>query len=219
MSPRTRLSMFVAAMVTMGACGAMIGGCAAKPRPPEAQAEQSVAEQPAPPPSRPPAPAAPSNLAVPASASVGETSEERRAAIDQQLNDSLGAFDTKLRDEQQKLARERDGRQNAVITVAASETPAEGATGSQGPHAAESHGDAGGSKGGDGGSNGSDRDSSGSASHRKQGESRSVHSGDLKSDKAASDAANTDGNGASAKEIPDGSDDDIIARRLRKAAV
>jgi hypothetical protein len=41
----------------------------------------------------------------------------------------------------------------------------------------------------------------------------------LKSDKSA-DAANggANGNGALANEVPDGNDDDIVARRLRKAA-
>jgi hypothetical protein len=41
--------------------------------------------------------------------------------------------------------------------------------------------------------------------------------GDLKSDKG-SESTSTAGNGAVAKEIPDGNDDDVVARRLRKAA-
>jgi DNA transposition AAA+ family ATPase len=44
-------------------------------------------------------------------------------------------------------------------------------------------------------------------------------SGDLKSEKAANGAATANaGNGAIANEIPDGSDDDLVARRIRKAA-
>jgi len=44
--------------------------------------------------------------------------------------------------------------------------------------------------------------------------------GDLHSIKQdpGSNAGGGSGNGASAREIPDGSDDDIVARRLRKAA-
>src|SRR5580700_10827278 len=40
----------------------------------------------------------------------GQTSDERRAAIDKQLNDSLGSFDAELRTEQQRVAQERDAR-------------------------------------------------------------------------------------------------------------
>jgi hypothetical protein len=46
-----------------------------------------------------------------------------------------------------------------------------------------------------------------------------IPAGDLKSDKSTGDAnGEAKGNGASASEIADGSDDDIVARRLRKAA-
>ncbi|HEV7446052.1 MAG TPA: hypothetical protein VGO18_25985, partial [Steroidobacteraceae bacterium] len=57
-----------------------------------------------------------------------------------------------------------------------------------------------------------------SDSHRGATDSPSARSGDLKSDKAAGAAGNARGNGAVATEIPDGNDDDVIARRLRKAA-
>src|SRR5256885_108150 len=43
-------------------------------------------------------------------------------------------------------------------------------------------------------------------------------SGDLKSEKAGKKPDDNAGNGASAREIPDGSDDDVVARRLRQAA-
>src|SRR6266853_892185 len=43
-------------------------------------------------------------------------------------------------------------------------------------------------------------------------------SGDLKSEKAGKNPDDNAGNGASAREIPDGSDDDVVARRLRQAA-
>jgi hypothetical protein len=48
-----------------------------------------------------------------------------------------------------------------------------------------------------------------------EGSGDSARPGDLRSDKSAGESA---GNGAVAREIPDGSDDDIVARRLRKAA-
>jgi hypothetical protein len=142
-----------------------------------------------------------------------QTSEERRAVLDKRLDDSLGAFDAKLRSEQQKLAQERDARQTAVTTVAAS--------GASDANNGDVHG-----------KDGSTDDSSGSNSpgetgnsanrsgaNRGRGESRSARAGDLKSDRSTAGAnGNASGNGAVANEIPDGSDDDIVARRLRKAA-
>src|ERR1700686_1676229 len=43
----------------------------------------------------------------------GQTSEERQAAIDKRLSDSLGSFDAELRTEQQRVAQERDARRAA----------------------------------------------------------------------------------------------------------
>jgi hypothetical protein len=124
----------------------------------------------------------------------GQTGEERRAAIDKRLNDSLGTFDAKLRIEQQKIAKERDGRQTAVTTVAASDGSA------------------------DAGNDGTDRSNTGIDSRSPRlGRSKSDRTaGDLKSDKGNGSSAA--GNGAVANEIPDGNDDDVVARRLRKAA-
>ena len=122
-----------------------------------------------------------------------QTPDERRAALDKRLNDSLGVFDAKLREEQQKIARDRDARQASVVTVPAA--------------------DSGGSN--DGGLN-RDRSIGGHDSRDKR------DSGGLKSDKAANAANGTAtgnaGNGIVANEIPDGSDDDVVARRIRKAA-
>jgi hypothetical protein len=134
------------------------------------------------------------------------TAEERRSAIDKRLNDSLGSFDAKLRKEQQKLAQERDARQATVATVAASD--------SSGKPGAEQTAEAAGSA-----TTEAPEKPAGShpAPTGKRGESRAPHSGDLKSDKDAG-RANEKGNGAVANEIPDGSDDDVVARRLRKAA-
>jgi len=55
--------------------------------------------------------------------------------------------------------------------------------------------------------------------HRgRRGETRNSRAGDLKSDKGAGGPSSASGNGAPATIIPDGNDDDIVARRLRKAA-
>lgn len=84
------------------------------------------------------------------------------------------------------------------------------------------------------GQGGTSKDDAGAGSAQLEGPRG--HNGDLKSDKASAgkpgdgkksgDAGNssgsagpvTGGTGATAKGLPDGSDDDIVARRLRRAA-
>jgi len=117
------------------------------------------------------------------------TTDERRAALDKQLDDSLGAFDAHLRQEQQKVAQDRDARQ---ATVAATTTSDASDTAS--PELPP------GPQGG------------------KLVKARKERAGDLKSDQSDSGNATVAGNGAPANVIPDGNDDDIVARRLRKAA-
>jgi hypothetical protein len=129
---------------------------------------------------------APSGSATPTG--TAQTSAERQAVLDRQLDDSLTAFDATLRKEQQKLAQQRDARPSILTSssqASGSQADAEQASGKR-------------------------SDSSKSAAS---------HAGDLKSDRSASGlGAATAGNGFTPREVPDGNDDDIVARRLRKAA-
>jgi hypothetical protein len=128
-----------------------------------------------------------------------QTSDERRAALDKRLNESLGSFDEQLRKEQQRIAQERDARQATVMTVAAVDgSPKPGAD-----QNAEASGN-----------------TATEPSVSRRGESRSARArgGDLKSDKSSAGGGSASGNGAVSREIPNGNDDDVIARRLRKAA-
>ena len=128
-----------------------------------------------------------------------QTAEERRAALDKQLNDSLRSFDARLRKEQQKIAQERDARQIAASTTSddavksgAGQTAAALASTSTEIPAKTS-------------------ESRGSRTS-KRGEAPSPHAG------GSNGNANSSGNGAVANERPDGNDNDVVARRLRKAA-
>lgn len=134
----------------------------------------------------------------------GQTSEERRAAIDQRLNDSLGSFDAQLRTEQQRTAQERDTRR-------AEQAAGSAATEGQG---ADKNGDASGTAT----TETPDADRPGTTGRRPGPGKPRDHSGDLKSEKASKKPDDNAGNGATAQEIPDGSDDDVVARRLRQAA-
>jgi hypothetical protein len=116
---------------------------------------------------------------------AAQTSDERRAALDKQLNDSLGAFDARLQKEQRQISEERDARQATVAAATASANDSDAPPGSK---------------------------------TNKRGESRTPHAGDLKSDKPTGATGSASGNGAPAIVTPDGNDDDIVARRIRKAA-
>jgi hypothetical protein len=124
---------------------------------------------------------------------TASTADERRAVLDKRLDDSLGEFDKTLGEEQARTARERDAR---------------GATVAAGGGAAQS-GDEGAGAGGEGGSR-----EGGLSSERSAGASASATaSGGERGDRGA--AA---GSGAPDRGVPSGDDDDIVARRLRRAA-
>ncbi len=215
------MSMRIAPLPLLMSCALLAGaGCASAP--PGAGHGQDAgagaagasagAAQPGPSNTAPPAAgAAGAANAAPGSATVaasgngpGQTSDERQAAIDKKLNDSLGSFDAQLRTEQQRVAQERDQRQAAAAGSAATERSGEGKNGDAAGTASPEGADA-------------DDKPAGSGRHGPFSRPRD-HSGDLKSEKAAKKPDDNAGNGATAREIPDGSDDDVVARRLRQAA-
>ena len=152
----------------------------------------------------PPAGGGPGDAAAAGANGPGQTSEERQAAIDKRLNDSLGSFDAELRTEQQRVAQERDARRAASAGSAAAE-------GQGADKSADSAGTA--------STEGPQEDADKPGRHPGPGRAKPRDpSGDLKSEKAGKKPDDNAGNGASAREIPDGSDDDVVARRLRQAA-
>lgn len=143
-----------------------------------------------------PAPAADASASNSSSSGTGDarTLSERRAAIDGELDASLGRFDETLRAERERTARERDER------VAAASVAAQGSSGIAGLPPPE-------------------RDS------RERAALGRDRSGDLRSEGAGASGEASGGGGTpvqgaaiDSRPRPDGSDDDIIARRLRKAA-
>lgn len=132
-----------------------------------------------------------------ASVPVGDgaqTPDERRAATDRRLDDSLGSFDERIRKEQQAVANERDSRAGGNGSAD---------TNASGDNAAVAQ------AGGRPGDLRSDRGTQQQPGGQASGDG---------SDGPARSSANTGGSGKSAVERADGSDDDIVARRLRAAA-
>ncbi len=123
---------------------------------------------------------------------MAATPAERRAAIDARLDASLEQFDSELRKEQEQVAKQRDARAGGGVF--------------------------GGEDVLDRGSSDTDR----ALARNRAGDLRSEgtgRSGDS-SDPARSGTGSSgiSGGGMAAREIPAGDDDDIIARRLRRAA-
>lgn len=116
------------------------------------------------------------------------TADERREVLDKSLDDSLGEFDKTLEEEQRRTAAERDSRTASTGGVAS-----EGA----GRAAAEP-----GSREGD------------LRSERGMAAGRSENQAGDRQDRGAVGA----GSGAPNRGVESGDDDDIVARRLRRAA-
>jgi len=137
------------------------------------------------------------------------TPEERRAAVDRELDASLGDFDAQVRKEQARIAREREDRR----TARSADT--QGGNGAEGTGA------------GAGGNDRGARDRRGDGDMRADTEGRDGSAarrpGDLKSDKGGGGGgAGPGGVGKGPASIPPGvgtgEDDDLVARQLREAA-
>jgi hypothetical protein len=137
-----------------------------------------------------------------------KTPAEQRADLDGKLDASLGRFDEQLRREQQRTASERDTRATARADGAAVDA-ADAADGEVGNDGKPSNDDIRRDRAGDLKSDGVQRNSDGTAGTADGGDA-------VDGDGAGSNSVG--GGGRSAKPIPSGQDDDIVARRLRRAA-
>jgi hypothetical protein len=120
-----------------------------------------------------------------------QTPAERRATVDGRLDASLDAFDAALRREQQQTAGQRDARAAGRADGSAVEDVERG------------------------------RESTGELNRDRSGDLRSEGTADASRGEQAGEKqgdASQRASGAASTPIPSGEDDDIIARRLRKAA-
>jgi hypothetical protein len=143
-----------------------------------------------------------------------KTPAEQRADLDGKLDASLGRFDEQLRREQQRTAAERDTRATARADGAAVDA-ADAADGEVGNGDKPANDDIRRDRAGDLKSDGLQRNSDGTAGIADGGETVDADG------EGGADAGNNlgrGGGGRAAKPIPSGQDDDIVARRLRRAA-
>jgi hypothetical protein len=124
--------------------------------------------------------------------------------LDRRLDDSLGQFDRTLGEEQARNARERDSR---AATATGSATPEDGAGGEgagPGGRPGDLRSERGAQQGAAGGQGTGSATAEGGSGEAGGGRDRGTVSGA--------------GSGGADRGIPSGEDDDIVARRLRRAA-
>jgi hypothetical protein len=136
---------------------------------------------------------------------------KRRTAATKHLNDSKRSLDAERRKDQQRVARKVEAPQGAQGGIGTAKAQPKAALSKHTSDAAGTSGTAvpvaqksGGTRGGTG-------------SHRRGSGKKPLNYGGPEPDKTVVATARA-GNGATAREIPDRSGDDIIASRLRKAA-
>ncbi len=145
------------------------------------------------------------------------TDAEKTAAMVAQFNVSLGDFDEKLLREQNRVKANRP-----QTDLADSGGGAEGGeNGSEGESAAEGEGDSqGGAEGesGEGSEQGEGADGENGQQSGEQGSDSQSGNGQNQTDNGSQGSSSSGNQSSAPDDIPDGSDDDIIARQLREAA-
>jgi len=145
------------------------------------------------------------------------TPDERRGQIDRRFDETFAVFDERMRKEQETISQERAGRAGSAGAVGGGGTAEEQAAG-EGAAAGEGEGEQGtgeegagaeGSAGGEDGTAG-DEGSGDQQGTGQQGGGSGVGGGGPKGG---------GGPGGIPSDIPDGRDDDIVARQLREAAM
>jgi hypothetical protein len=123
------------------------------------------------------------------------------------MDESLGTFDEQIRKERDRLARERDAHAGGDAGAAEGGAGGEAEGGGSGPEAA-------------GGMSSEEGESSKSEGGESDGGMKSEGSGKQGQGGGGAGSTGTKGQGPSTtpKNIPDGRDDDVIARQIREAA-
>ena len=150
------------------------------------------------------------------------TAEDKRAEIDRRFDETFAVFDARMRKEQETISQERAGREGAS---GGSEAGGEGGAAAEGGGAANDGGAAGDGAGGQG------KEGAGEGAETGDGASGSGGEGGQGGDVAAGSGTQGSGGGVGGgakggagsrdvpADIPDGRDDDIVARQLREAAM
>jgi hypothetical protein len=149
------------------------------------------------------------------------TTEDKRAEIDRRFDETFAVFDARMRKEQETISQERAGRDGSV-----------GGSGAEGEGGGAANGDgADGDGSGGQGKEGAGEGASGTGNEGGEGASGTGSAGGQDGDVATGSGTQGGGGGVGGgakggsgprdvpADIPDGRDDDIVARQLREAAM
>jgi hypothetical protein len=148
------------------------------------------------------------------------TSEERTAQIDRELDRSLGVFDEELRREQAIIAQRRGARDGSGGYGGSGGEGDDAGTAQAGTGVGDTDDGTGAAAGA--GSGGEGAAGSGTGEGQGQGRGQSGRSGSSQGEGGGGVGGGPRGGGGPSTvpaDIPDGSDDDIVARQLREAAM
>ncbi len=165
--------------------------------------------------------------ALPADFDRGQTDDEKIALLDAELGSSLSEFDEKLLREQKEIAE----KSRSASAGESGDQPERGDGASGGAGDGEGDGEkAAGESGGEGGKSGSESAAGGSEGNgeseqqAESGEQGGAGGEGAEGNEQVASAGGASGDGRHAgktptpADIPDGKDDDIVARKLREAA-
>jgi hypothetical protein len=133
------------------------------------------------------------------------TSEDRQAQIDRRFDETFAVFDERMRKEQETASQQRASRGSGEVAGAGGESGASGEGGDTGSGQDPGKGDSGQAGSGESGGRGQ---TAGSGSNTPGG--GGGYGGGAKGGAGPNTVP---------ADIPDGSDDDIVARQLREAAM
>jgi len=144
------------------------------------------------------------------------TTEDKRAQIDRRFDVTFAVFDERMRKEQETLSRERAARGGGAGEGAGGEEEsAEDAEGGEGKGAGEGEGAGEGAEAGSGEGSGDQGEPGGRGESAGEGGSEQGGGGGG----VGGGSGGGGGPNTVPADIPDGSDDDIVARQLREAAM
>jgi hypothetical protein len=151
------------------------------------------------------------------------TTEDKRAQIDRRFDETFAVFDARMRKEQEAISQERAGRAGSAGAVGGTGTDEESGAGGESARTGNGQGQSGEGAGAEG-EQGSGEQGSGEASGQGEG---GEGAGDQQGSGQQSSGGGVGGGGPKGgagpagvpSDIPDGRDDDIVARQLREAAM
>lgn len=162
--------------------------------------------------------------ALPADFDRGQTDDEKIALLDAELGSSLSEFDEKLLREQKELAEK--SRSTSAGGSGEQSERGQGASGKAGEGEGEGEGEnAAGGSGGESGESGGESSPGGESERQAESGQQGGAGGEgAEGNEQVASAGGASGDGrqagkiATPPDIPDGKDDDIVARQLREAA-